>query len=121
VVRRDRQARILQLNGMPMFDWMAQHPEKTVNFNNAMTDMSSGDAGAVVQCYDFSPFEHIVDVAGGHGTLLAAILDQAPHLRGTLVDMPHVIEGAKKAGILNRFANRSTLEAGELFRISAGR
>ncbi len=66
-----------KLNGMPMFDWMAQHPEKTVNFNNAMTDMSQGDAGAVVQSYDFSRFEHIVDVAGGHGTLLAAILDQA--------------------------------------------
>ena len=33
-----------KLNGMPMFDWMAQHPEKTVNFNNAMTDMSQGDS-----------------------------------------------------------------------------
>ncbi|MBZ5631763.1 MAG: methyltransferase [Acidobacteriia bacterium] len=100
-----------KLNGMPMFDWMAQHPEKTGNFNQAMTDLSSGDAAAVVQSYDFSRFEHIVDVAGGHGTLLAAILDQAPKLRGTLAEMPHVIEGARKAGILDRLANRSTLEA----------
>jgi hypothetical protein len=99
-----------KLNGMPMFDWMAQHPEKTVNFNQAMTNMSSGDAAAVVQSYDFSRFEHIVDVAGGHGTLLAAILDQAPKLRGTLAEMPHVIEGARKAGILDRLANRSTLQ-----------
>jgi hypothetical protein len=104
-----------KLNGMPMFDWMAQHPEKTVNFNNAMTDMSQGDAGAVVQSYDFSRFEHIVDVAGGHGTLLAAILDQAVQSRGTLFDMPHVIEGAMKAGILTRFGNRSTLQAGSFF------
>jgi O-methyltransferase domain len=101
-----------KLNGMPMFDWMAQHPEKTGNFNNAMTDLSSGDAAAVLQSYDFSRFEHIVDVAGGHGALLAAILKQAPTLRGTLFDMPHVIEGAKKAGILENFANRCTLEAG---------
>lgn len=100
-----------KLNGMPMFDWMAQHPEKTGNFNQAMTDLSSGDAAAVVQSYDFSRFEHIVDVAGGHGTLLEAILDQAPKLRGTLAEMPHVIEGARKAGILDRLANRSTLEA----------
>lgn len=104
-----------KLYGMGMFDWMVQHTEKTVNFNNAMTDMSQGDAVAVVQSYDFSRFEHIVDVAGGHGTLLAAILDQAPKLRGTLFDMPHVIEGAKKAGILERFANRSSLEAGSFF------
>ncbi len=101
-----------KLNGMPMFDWMAQHPEKTGNFNQAMTDLSQGDAAAVVQSYDFSRFEHIVDVAGGHGALLAAILEQAPKLRGTLFDMPHVIEGAKKAGILESFANRCTLEAG---------
>jgi hypothetical protein len=100
-----------KLNSTGMFDWMAQHPEKTTNFNNAMTDMSSGDAAAVVQSYDFSRFEHIVDVAGGHGTLLAAILDQVPNLRGTLAEMPHVIEGARRAGILDRFANRSTLEA----------
>lgn len=108
-----------KLNGMPMFDWMAQHPEKTVNFNNAMTDLSSGDAAAVVESYDFSRFEHIVDVAGGHGALLAAILDQAPPSsrtpQGTLFDMPHVIEGAKKAGILDRFGDRCTLQAGSFF------
>ena len=104
-----------KLYGMGMFDWMGQHPEKTGNFNNAMTDLSQGDAAAVVQCYDFSRFEHIVDVAGGHGTLLAAILDRAPQARGTLFDMPHVIAGAKKAGILDRFANRSTVEAGSFF------
>jgi hypothetical protein len=104
-----------KLNGMPMFDWMSQHPEKTVNFNNAMTDMSSGDAAAILQNYDFSHFEHIVDVAGGHGTLLAAILDQAPKLRGTLVEMPHVIQGARQAGTLDRFAKRCALEAGSMF------
>jgi hypothetical protein len=56
-----------------------------------------------------------VDVAGGHGTLLAAILDQAPKLRGTLVEMPHVIQGARQAGTLDRFAKRCALEAGSMF------
>lgn len=104
-----------KLHGMGMFDWMAQNPEKTGNFNQAMTDLSSGDAAAVVESYDFSRFEHIVDVAGGHGALLAAILDRAPRARGTLFDMPHVIEGAKEVGILARLADRSTLEAGSFF------
>lgn len=104
-----------KLYGMGMFDWMAQHPEKTGHFNQAMTDLSQGDAAAIVQSYDFSRFEHVVDVAGGHGTLLAAILDRALQARGTLFDMPHVIEGAKRAGILDRLANRSTLEAGSFF------
>jgi len=104
-----------KLHGTGMFDWMAKHPEKTGNFNQAMTDLSSGDASAVVQGYDFSQFEHIVDVAGGHGALLAAILDHTPKLRGTLVEMPHVIEGAKKAGLLERFADRCSLEAASMF------
>ena len=104
-----------KLYGTGMFDWMSQHPEKTGHFNQAMTDMSSGDSAAIVQSYDFSRFEHIVDVAGGYGTLLAAILDQAPKLQGTLVEMPHVVEGAKKAGILERFGNRSTMIAGSMF------
>jgi len=110
-----------KLHGTGMFDWMAQHPEKTGNFNQAMTDLSSGDAAAVVESYDFSRFEHIVDVAGGHGTLLAAILDRTPKLRGTLFDMPHVIEGAKKAGILEPFSERCTLESGSFFEsVTAG-
>jgi len=104
-----------KLYGTGMFDWMSQHPEKTGHFNQAMTDMSSGDSAAIVQSYDFSRFEHIVDVAGGYGTLLAAILDQAPKSQGTLVEMPHVVEGAKKAGILERFGNRSTMIAGSMF------
>ena len=104
-----------KLHGMGIFEWMAQHPDKTGSFNQAMTDLSQGDAAAVVQSYDFSRFEHIVDVAGGHGTLLAAILDQAPRLRGTLFDMPHVIEGAKQARILERFSDRCTLESGSFF------
>ena len=52
-----------KLYGTGMFDWMSQHPEKTGHFNQAMTDMSSGDSAAIVQSYDFSRFEHIVDVA----------------------------------------------------------
>lgn len=101
-----------KLHGMAMFDWMAQNPDKTGHFNQAMTDLSSGDAAAVVQSYDFSRFEHIVDIAGGHGMLLAAILDQAPRARGTLFEMPHVIEGAKKTGILARLGDRITLRSG---------
>jgi len=63
----------------------------------------------------------IVEVGGGHGTLLAAILDRVPKLRGTLFEMPHVIEGAKKAGILEPFSERCTLESGSFFEsVTAG-
>jgi hypothetical protein len=44
--------------------------------------------------YNFDGIHSIVDVAGGHGFLLATILERNPHLRGTLYEAPHVIEGA---------------------------
>src|SRR5579863_3320864 len=100
-----------KLYGKAMFDYLSEDPSRAVNFNNAMTDISS-DSAALVGAYDFSGFDHLVDVAGGHGMLLAAILQQTPKLRGTLFEMPYVIEQAKKAPMLAPFAGRCEFVAG---------
>jgi len=80
-----------------------------------MTDLSSGEGPAVVATYDFSGFAHIVDVAGGAGGLLAAILASTPKLRGTLFDQPSVIEQAKSDAILVPFADRCEIVGGDFF------
>lgn len=41
----------------------------------------------IVAGFDWSRFSSIVDVGGGHGTLLAAILDVNPELTGHLIDL----------------------------------
>jgi len=51
-------------------------------------------ARAVVEAYDFSGINRIVDVGGGHGTLLSAVLAALPEATGVLYDLPEVIEGA---------------------------
>jgi hypothetical protein len=56
----------------------------------------------------------IVDVGGGHGLLLATILQHHPHLTGTLYEMALVVEGAKQ-GPLEPVMNRCTLIAGDMF------
>jgi SAM-dependent methyltransferase len=101
--------------GMSLFEYFSKHPEDAVNFNGAMTDLSKGDGPAVVASYDFSRFEHIVDVGGGVGALLAAILESAPKLRGTLLDMPYVIERAKKGPLLASFTPRCEFVGGSFF------
>ena len=53
-------------------------------------------APAVVKAYDFSKFGTIVDVGGGHGMLLAAILKANPGVRGVVFDAPHVAAGAAR-------------------------
>ena len=102
-------------HGMTMFEYFSKHPEQSVTFNNAMHDLSSGDAAAVVASYDFSKFHHIIEVGGGTGLLLEAILESAPHSRGTLFDLPHVIEQAQKAAALSKFSGRCGFASGSFF------
>jgi hypothetical protein len=101
--------------GMHLFEYLSQHPEEAVNFNNAMADLSGGDGPAVVASYDFSRFERIVEVGGGSGALLAAILQIAPKLRGILLDLPYVIEQARHAPLLASFATRCEFAGGSFF------
>jgi hypothetical protein len=101
--------------GMPLFEFLQRNPGEADNFNKGMTDLSSGEAPAVIASYDFSGFEHIVDIAGGMGLLLAAILNSAPKLRGTLFDMPYVIDQARTSPILAPYASRCDFAGGDFF------
>jgi SAM-dependent methyltransferase len=77
--------------GQPRFDWLAEHPEQAAIFQRAMISLSQGANEAVAEAYDFAGFSSVVDVGGGHGQLLAAILSRHPHLAGLLFDLPTAI------------------------------
>src|SRR5688572_13450901 len=77
----------------PFFKYLAEHPKDAAVFNAAMSSLPAYIA-ALVEAYDFSRFERIVDVGGGHGAKLLAILSANPRLRGTLYDLPAVVAGA---------------------------
>jgi hypothetical protein len=53
-----------------------------------MVALSQGSNEAMAEAYDFRPFTRIIDVGGGHGQLLSAILTRNPHLSGVLFDLP---------------------------------
>jgi O-methyltransferase domain len=57
--------------------------------------MSRGSTEAVIGAYDFSAYRTIVDVGGGHGLMLAAILSAHPGMRGTPFDQPAIVARAK--------------------------
>ena len=84
-----------ELYGMTAWEYRAAHPEANAIFNAAMTSNSLGVVDAIVAAYDFSKIRVVVDVAGGEGALLAAIVAANPHLRGILFDQPHVLARAK--------------------------
>lgn len=82
------------LRGKPFFEYLAGEPELAQIFNQAMTGTSDLSIAPLVAAYDFSGFSTIVDVGGGHGRLLAAILNSAPCAHGILFDQPQVVAGA---------------------------
>jgi SAM-dependent methyltransferase len=83
--------------GTDMFSWLAGHPESRQVVQGAMGELGDVTGRAVVDAYDFSSLETIVDVGGDSGRLLALILERHPELRGVLFDRPEVIAGARRA------------------------
>jgi hypothetical protein len=112
-VRTGKQA-TEKIYGKAPFQLFEEMPGAAAIFNEAMTDLSRLDSPAVVEAYSFEGIGSIVDVGGGHGLLLAQILQANPGLKGTLYEMPSVIEGAR-SGPLAPVMNRCTLMAGDMF------
>lgn len=100
--------------GKPLFQYFQEHPEVAATFNEAMTNMSTVESPAVAEAYGFGGIDSLVDVGGGHGLLLATILNRNPHMKGTLYDQPHVVEGAK-SGPLAALLDRCALVGGDMF------
>lgn len=101
--------------GAPLFDYLARHPDLGEQFNRYMAGVSTAVAAAVVEAYDFSPLGTIVDVAGGQGALLAAILRANPGAKGILFDLAPVIASARPRIEAAGVADRCALVAGDFF------
>jgi hypothetical protein len=101
--------------GTSYFHYLAQHPEADRVFNEAMTGWTAHLISAVMDAYDFSPFQTIVDVGGSYGTLLAAILRSNRTAQGILFDQPHVIATAAEQLEAAGVGERCTTVGGDFF------
>jgi hypothetical protein len=104
-----------QVFGMGVYDYQAHHPEAAARFNEGMTDWTRQAAPAVVAAYDFSSCTRVVDVGGGQGDLLVALLQAYPHLQGVLVELPHVAAAAQPRLEAAGLARRCEVVAGDFF------
>jgi hypothetical protein len=103
------------LRGKESFDYLAEEPELAELFNRTMTTISELTTAPVVAGYDFSAYPTIVDVGGGHGHLLAAILAAAPASRGVLYDLPRVVANAPNLLLEREVADRVRIAEGSFF------
>jgi len=103
------------LRGKPFFDYLGDEPEFAGLFNDAMTGMSEMAVQPAVAAYDFSRHATIIDVGGGHGRLLSAILAATPSARGVLYDLPDVVADAPELLAEFGLTDRVDVQAGSFF------
>ena len=101
--------------GMGTFEWVAQDPEGADIFNRSMQELTVRVSRAIAQAYDFSALGTVVDVGGGHGALLPAILRANPRLTGLVYDLPQCAAGAAAFLREQGVADRCRFEAGDFF------
>jgi O-methyltransferase/methyltransferase family protein len=106
---------IEHLYGKPAFDCFASMPDVSRAFNEGMTAISAALAPAVLEAYDFSGVGTLMDVAGGQGYFLCEALRRYPQMRGILLDVPSVVEGAKCVVCDLRMEERCQPVAGNFF------
>jgi predicted O-methyltransferase YrrM len=99
--------------GQPLWEYLAINREAAAVFDAAMVGVTRWQAQTVVEAYDFSGSVNVVDVGGGHGTLLASILRAYPDARGVLFDRPQVMEGARAFLEAAAVADRCSLVEGD--------
>jgi O-methyltransferase domain/Dimerisation domain len=101
--------------GMSNFEYWARNPDVSEIHDDAMAGLTTLETARLLAAYDFWRFGTIVDVGGGNGSFLAALLRQHPQTKGILADLPHVVTQA--AGILQQagVVDRCQVVGGDFF------
>ena len=101
--------------GTPHFDAMQSMPEFAEAFDLAMNQIFTPETEAMVDAFDWSKFETLMDVGGGNGDTLLSILRATPGLKGHLFDLSHVVERAETRIAESGLAERVAATAGSFF------
>jgi 2-polyprenyl-3-methyl-5-hydroxy-6-metoxy-1,4-benzoquinol methylase len=100
------------LHGVDVWAYRAERPEYNANFNANMTALSWYVGKSVAEAYDFAKLTKVVDVGGGQGILLDAVMNRHEHVQGVVFDLPHVVAKEPRSEAL---ASRWSAAAGSFF------
>jgi O-methyltransferase domain/Dimerisation domain len=102
-------------HGTDPWTYRQTHPEEIPIFHRAMNSVSGQVADSLAAAYDFSRFRSVVDVGGGGGALIAAILGRHPGVRAVLFDLPRMVADARLFIEAAGFGARCELVGGNFF------
>jgi O-methyltransferase domain/Dimerisation domain len=103
------------VHGTDVWDYRAAHSEESAIFDRAMTDITRRANRHLLDAYDFSGLASVVDIGGGHGALVAALLTEHPQMRGVVFDLPHVVADTPALLAQAGLAARSEVVGGSFF------
>jgi hypothetical protein len=83
-----------RVHGAALYDYLARDEPAARRYDRAIDAFTRHEAERLSAAFDFGAAQTVVDVGGGRGSLLLELLRRWPHLRGVLVDLPHVVERA---------------------------
>jgi ubiquinone/menaquinone biosynthesis C-methylase UbiE len=110
---RTGEATVPAVFGEPLFEYLGHHPDAAAVFQDAMGQHSRLMGPRLVEAYDFTGVQRVVDVGGGDGTFLSTILHAHPHMSGVVYDAPYVAESARKQLAAAGLGDRCTFVSGD--------
>jgi ubiquinone/menaquinone biosynthesis C-methylase UbiE len=99
-------------HGLSAYEHYKADKKSRDRFRSYMSAVTEWQNENVVRATDFSPYHYVVDVGGGCGDMLTHILQANPHLRGTILDQPHIQEQVSARIQAAELGNRCTFSGG---------
>jgi hypothetical protein len=101
--------------GVPFFEYMSANPQRHGMYDSAMSEIHGPESESMLDAYDFSGVSTVVDIGGGNGMLLEAILRRHPSIRGTLFELPEVAQRARAGFADTDIVDRLAFVGGDFF------
>lgn len=115
------QSAMKHVHGKNIWQYIDAHPEDLHVFNTGMSEFSNLINPSIIDAYDFSAFQSLVDVGGGLGHFLQLLAERNPSFQAILVDRPSVMEEAKAIYDQSPLGPQFTLVGGDfLTEVPAG-
>jgi SAM-dependent methyltransferase len=102
--------------GRELFQYYADNPDEGSAFTGAMSNMSTMIAEDLARVLDTSTAEHVVDIGGASGAIIAALLESNPALRGTILELADVVPRARMALAERGLSSRCQVVEGDFFK-----
>ena len=104
------QASFSRVHGDEFWAWLAARPDERAGFDRAMAQGWQGRLERL-ESLDWRGDEVVVDVGGGNGSLLVALLERHPRMRGIVLDLPETVRDEQALGDRCRFVQGSFFES----------